>query len=128
MNVGATNNVNGTNNNAVSNTSSSGNILGKDDFLKLLITQLKSQDPLDPVDDKQFIAQMAQFSTLEQMQNMNKGMDVLRASNLIGKYVMTNKLAGVVNGVEVANGNTMLIVGNSEVSLDDVIGITNNEG
>ena len=44
--------------------------LGQDDFLKILITQLSYQDPTAPMDDKQFIAQMAQFSTLQQMTSM----------------------------------------------------------
>lgn len=55
-------------------------VLGKDDFLKILITQLQYQDPTNPVDDKEFIAQMAQFSSLEQMQNMTKAMEDLLAS------------------------------------------------
>ncbi|NLY79966.1 MAG: flagellar hook assembly protein FlgD [Lysinibacillus sp.] len=57
-------------------------VLGKDDFLKILITQLQYQDPTNPVEDKEFIAQMAQFSTLEQMQNMTKAMEDLLDSQL----------------------------------------------
>ena len=54
--------------------------LGKDAFLQILITQLQNQDPTSPMDDKEFIAQMAQFSSLEQMQNMTKAMEDLLAS------------------------------------------------
>ena len=53
--------------------------LGKDAFLKILIAQLSNQDPLDPLKDQDFIAQMAQFSTLEQMTNMNKSIDQMNA-------------------------------------------------
>lgn len=49
-------------------------ILGKDDFLKILMVQLQHQDPLNPMEDKDFIAQMATFSTLEQITNMSKSM------------------------------------------------------
>ena len=64
--------------------------LGKDDFLKLLITQLTHQDPTRPIQDQQFIAQMAQFSSLEQMQNMTSSLNRLanrQAHDLIGRYV-----------------------------------------
>ncbi|MGE7672531.1 flagellar hook assembly protein FlgD [Lysinibacillus sp. NPDC094403] len=54
--------------------------LGKDAFLQLLITQLQHQDPTNPMDDREFISQMAQFSSLEQMQNMSKAMESLLAS------------------------------------------------
>lgn len=71
--------------------------LGKEAFLKLLVTQLQHQDPLNPLDDKQFIAQLAQFSSLEQMTNISEGIkaltektaqqDMLSAVNYIGKEV-----------------------------------------
>lgn len=67
--------------NAKKTTKETGNsTLGKDAFLKILITQLQHQDPTNPVEDKEFISQMAQFSTLEQMQNMTKAVENLLES------------------------------------------------
>jgi len=70
------------------------NELGKDAFLKLLIAQLANQDPMNPMDDREFIAQMAQFSALEQMTNMTKGLESLAslqqysALNYVGMDIM----------------------------------------
>ena len=64
--------------------------LDKSSFLKLLIKQLEHQDPLQPVSDREFIAQMAQFSSLEQMQNVAKSMDSMKsfqANFLLNKFV-----------------------------------------
>ncbi|MFP4169359.1 MAG: flagellar hook assembly protein FlgD [Desulfonatronovibrionaceae bacterium] len=72
--------------------------LGKQQFLELLTTQLEHQDPLDPMDDKKFVAQLAQFSSLEQLTNISGGIDslnknsdqeeMLGAVNYIGKQVL----------------------------------------
>lgn len=87
--------------------------LGKDQFMKILVAQMQNQDPTNPMDDKDFIAQMAQFSTLEQMMNMSKSMDklvesqmvspVIKYSHMIGKHVQyekKNEETGEKMGVE----------------------------
>jgi flagellar basal-body rod modification protein FlgD len=57
-----------------------GDALGKSDFLLLLVTQFKYQDPLNPMDDKEFVAQLSQFSSLEQLMNLNTSMESLTAA------------------------------------------------
>lgn len=93
--------VSGTPSTQTTSSTSSASSLGKDDFLKLLVTQLQYQDPLEPADNQEFIAQMAQFSSLEQMSNMVGAIDSLtsisqstlresvisQAINLIGKTI-----------------------------------------
>ncbi|MFV8827155.1 flagellar hook assembly protein FlgD [Alkalihalobacterium sp. APHAB7] len=68
--------------------------LGKDDFLKILITQLQNQDPTNPMDDREFISQMAQFSSLEQMTNMNKTLEKFIATQTDNKLVQNSHLIG----------------------------------
>ena len=77
--------------------------LGKDDFLKLLITQLSYQDPTAPMDDKQFIAQMAQFSTLEQMTAMASDF------NKLTSMLMGNEASGSLGkNVEILEGDKVI--------------------
>ncbi len=74
-----------------------GSVLGKEDFMLLLVTQFQYQDPLNPMEDKEFISQLAQFSSLEQMMNMNESMtslttatesqQLVNATSYIGKNV-----------------------------------------
>ncbi len=80
--------------------------LGKDDFLKLLLTQLSNQDPTRPMENTEFIAQMAQFSSLEQMTNMSTEFAKLanmlnsnEAVSLLGKNVTISTGDTSVNGV-----------------------------
>lgn len=68
--------------------------LGKDDFLKLLITQLQNQDPTSPMQDREFISQMAQFSSLEQMTNMNTTMQRFIDSQQDNKLIAYNQFVG----------------------------------
>lgn len=87
--------------------------MGKEDFLKILVTQLSHQDPTKPMKDREFISQMAQFSSLEQMTNMSRGFSELngvlqssQAFNLLGKEVtvsegdtlMSGEVEAVTNG------------------------------
>lgn len=111
--------------------------LGKTDFLNLLVTQLKYQDPMKPTEDKEFIGQMAQFSSLEQMQNMNTGFSSVKAMNLVGKHVTatvndasTNQqkiVEGEVTSVKIAKDKTFVIVKGEEVPVDQVTDITEGQ-
>ncbi|MEW6417089.1 MAG: FlgD immunoglobulin-like domain containing protein [Nitrospirota bacterium] len=73
---------------------STGQTLGKDDFLTLFITQLRYQDPLDPLDSTEFTSQLAQFSSLEQLTNINEQMDNLMLFQNSLQNTLTTSLIG----------------------------------
>ena len=77
--------------------------MGKDDFMKILITQLSHQDPTKPMEDKEFIAQMAQFSSLEQMTNMSTQFTTVaeRLNSSSAMNVLGQKVELMVNGSSV---------------------------
>ena len=123
--------------------------LGKDAFLQLLITQLQHQDPTNPMDDREFISQMAQFSSLEQMQNMTKAMESLLASQqqtqmmsyttFIGKEVkwheiteekdekgnpVVNEGTGVIESLKFVDGNVVFkLADGKEIAPRNISGI-----
>lgn len=114
--------------------------LGKDDFLRLLVTQLQNQNPLEPLKNEEFVAQLAQFNALEQMQNLNKAMGLLgdlqimqTTSSLIGKNVKAKDLdgkiiQGVVDTVNFNNGAARLALKVNEteylVGIDQILSLS----
>ena len=108
----------------------------RDEFLQLLVTQLRHQDPLEPVKQQDFLSQLAQFSTLEGIEKLNANFDnmlrlqeLTQGANLIGRIVSyrtasdTGPSAGVVDAVHVENGNLILTVNGQSVALADVLAL-----
>lgn len=104
--------------------------LDRDSFLKLLVTQLGHQDPLKPMQDREFISQMAQFSALEQMQNVASEMKSLKsfqANLLVGRhvtgkdYISGKSVGGVVDRVIYDNsGEVFLRINGRSVKMKDI--------
>lgn len=99
--------------------SSSSTDLGKDEFLQLLVAQMQYQDPLNPQSDTDFISQLAQFSSLEQMQNLNSTNTNTQAFSLVGKEVVvtatdslgnSKEVRGTVDFVTIKDGKAMLSI------------------
>ena len=89
--------------------------LGKDEFLKILMTQLQNQDPLDPMDDKDFVAQMATFSQLEQTMNMASSINKLVENQSISPVVQYSHMIGKEVTYEDVNDDEMKELVTSEV-------------
>ncbi len=95
------NSYTGAANSTSSSTTSSNSALGKDDFMKLMMEQLQHQDPLNPMDDSQFSAQLAQFSSLEQLQNLNDQMSQSIDANYLLTQSINNTLTSTLIGKDV---------------------------
>ncbi|MEN9361143.1 MAG: hypothetical protein RL095_2678 [Verrucomicrobiota bacterium] len=106
--------------------------LGKNSFLKLLVAQMQNQDPLNPQSNAEFVAQLAQFSSLEQMQDVNKnlgsmltGSQLGGAGNLIGKQASWNdaqglRQSGLVEKVTIRDGALQAVINGIEVPADKI--------
>lgn len=117
-------------------TKKSGSTMDKEAFLKLLVAQMKYQDPLEPTSNTEFVSQYAQFSSLEQMQNMSATLELSRASTLVGQTVSVNTtdstgkattIQGVVDYVVYENNKAYVSIGGELYSLDDVYGVANQQ-
>jgi len=107
--------------------------LGKDDFLKLLVAQLSHQDPMESTDSSEFIAQLAQFTLLEQMGAVSTALENTQALSMIGKIVYIedseteNVIYGKVDGVVQQGGVNYLVVGDETYELSDITGVLDGE-
>lgn len=124
--------VNGTGTSASTTSTTSTSSLGKEAFLQMLVAQLKYQDPMNPADGTEFASQLAQFSSLEQLTNLNDSIESLamdtnslQAVNLIGKTVVTDSLSGTVTAVSFQDGSVSLTLDNGEeVAFSDVTSVS----
>jgi flagellar basal-body rod modification protein FlgD len=109
------------------------NELDKDAFMQLLVTQMRYQDPLNPMDDKEFLGQMAQFNALEQMLNLNSTFAKTQAYAMMGKSVTgihedpttgeLTEVTGLVEAVTTKGSSTYLMVDGKEIALDTVTAV-----
>lgn len=126
---------------AVTSAVTSNQFVSQNTFLQLLITQLKNQDPLNPEDSSQFVAQLAQFSSVEQMTQMNQGLETVlenSATSLIGQTVtvadsttQSGFASGTVSGiVYYANGPAVQVNGKNYPlsAIQNVGNIVSNSG
>jgi flagellar basal-body rod modification protein FlgD len=110
---------------------------GEDQFLQLLIAQLQNQDPLQPTDSTQFVAELAQFSTLDGVNQLNTNFanmfqlqQLTGGSSLIGKTATFTQpgtsapAAGVVSGIARQNGAISLVINGASVPLANVLGVS----
>ncbi len=115
----------------------SSNTVDKEQFLQLLVAQMKYQDPMEPTNNTEYVSQLATFSELEQMQNMSKSTDAARAQDLVGKVVtvqttnevtgVTNEVTGAVDKVVISGGTTYIVVADTQYELDDVKQVWDDE-
>lgn len=104
------NTVTGVSSGTANATTAKNKILGQDDFLKMLIAQLQNQDPLNPLQGADFAAQLAQFSSLDQLTQMNTQLSALTSAL---SSTNNSQLAGLIGNAVVANGNSITVSGAS---------------
>jgi len=116
---------------ATATTATSNSTLNQADFLKLLVTQMTSQDPLNPESDTDFAAQLAQFSSLQEATTMAGSMSTMQASSLIGSTVSVSSstnsyqaTSGVVTAVDMSSGSPEIQVNGQLYALSQILSIS----
>ena len=94
-------NVTYTDSNSLTSQAYGNSAMGKDEFLNLLVTQLKYQNPLEPMDDTQFVAQLAQFSSLEKLTDINTTLQSSTQLDYVLSQTIANTMATTLIGKEV---------------------------
>ena len=108
-------------------TRNTSNSLDQDDFLKILVAQMSNQDPMEPTGNAEFLAQMAQFTMLEQIKEMSASFSTSQAYSMVGKYVYVqdgdNVIRGLVSGVINEDGTNYLLIGDKTYDAANVVGV-----
>lgn len=105
--------------NSNSNSSGKNDKMGQDQFLQLLVTQMQNQDPINPMDSKEFASQLAQFNSVEQLINVNKGLESLAQSQKVMRAEFTNSMASSLTGKQVrALSNKVNLEADSDTNID----------
>jgi flagellar basal-body rod modification protein FlgD len=125
------------NSSSAEETKSNGNDLGYDQFLQLLCAEMQYQDPLEPTSNTEYVAQLATFSQMESMLNMQNTMERSSANELVGKYVIVNATSsvtgettaidGFVDFIHYENGKQYMSINGSLYSVDDLYEIVDPE-
>lgn len=118
-------------------TRESNDTLGKEAFLQLLVAQMQYQDPLEPMENTEYVSQLATFSQLEALQNMDTTMSSGQAANLVGKAVIvkstsavtgdTSSVLGIVDYVTYENGSAYLIINEEKYAYEDLDTVLSDE-
>ena len=111
-------------------TATSNSTLTQADYLKLLVTQLTQQDPMNPQSDTAFASELAQFSSLQATEDLSSNLQTMQAANLIGATVTVQSstdsttTSGVVSAVQIVSGTPEILVGGDYYTLSQIQSIT----
>ncbi|MEI7988302.1 MAG: flagellar hook capping FlgD N-terminal domain-containing protein [Chloroflexota bacterium] len=130
------NNVTGVSSSQTSKTttkSTSGQDITNEDFLVLLLTQMRNQDPLEPMKNQEFMSQLTQMNSLSALKSMDSNLkkmttqsEITEATALIGKKVEVSakSISGVVSSVSFEDGSVMVQIGSQKVALSEITSVT----